>query len=401
MAITCTHITTGASTTDGTSFATASVTPSANKLYLLFISNTKATTADAVSSVSGNGLTWVSVASRNFNTSNVNRISVYRAMIASAPSAGAITITFAASQTGCAWSLLEIDGVETSGSDGAGAIAQFTSSLGTSTTPLATLNAFDDATNNATVGGFSSAAASTYTAGTNFAIKGQTTYLTPSSSIATEFFAGSDTTVDATIASAAWGSIAIEIVALRTVEIRRPTADSDGGDACALGGSNTASSAAGNAYDADLTTNIIQTAAGTTGHGTGVDRNKSRIHSSWAAAGGAYSSLKLKIRSSSVTDSGSTDGGGATVLSYSLNGGSSWTVLHSGSFGTGWSVVTDSITLSPTQDLSLIQVRCCAWGGAGDLDVALPAGSGSVTIYDIRTEGVLAPNKNRIRIIIC
>ncbi len=134
------------SATDGTVFTTASITPSANKLILLYISGRPSgSTPTAI--VTGNGLTWVLV---NGEDTSVRYSALYRAMGAS-PSSGAVTITFSLEMRNATWEISEFDFVDTSGTNGSGAIVQSvrdTASAATSITP--TLAAFADATNNAT-----------------------------------------------------------------------------------------------------------------------------------------------------------------------------------------------------------------------------------------------------------
>lgn len=72
----------------GSSITLASWTPAANELVLLFIAQRDEA---LVPSVSGNGLTWVSVANVD-NTQGQNGVAIYRAMGAS-PSTGSITVT--------------------------------------------------------------------------------------------------------------------------------------------------------------------------------------------------------------------------------------------------------------------------------------------------------------------
>jgi len=103
----------------GTTFTTASVTPGANKLQLLYVWS-QAAVAPNAPTVTGNGLTWVQVATIVFGTTR--RLTLFRALGAS-PSAGTISIAFAGqSQTAGLWRLTEFAGVDTSGTNGSGAI---------------------------------------------------------------------------------------------------------------------------------------------------------------------------------------------------------------------------------------------------------------------------------------
>ena len=142
----------GFSATDGTVFTTASFTPSANKLILVYIS-ARPSASTGTASLSGNGLTWVLVSGE---TSGVRYSAIWRSMGVS-PSAGGLTITFTDTMRNCTWEISEFDGVDTSGSNGSGAIVQSVnddSGANLVTSLSITLASFGDATNNASYGGF-------------------------------------------------------------------------------------------------------------------------------------------------------------------------------------------------------------------------------------------------------
>lgn len=106
-----------------TSFATDSIAPSASALILVWVTSKISGGAPAAPSLSGNGLTWVQVATVQFDSNN-SRMTLFRAM-GTAPTAGAITISFGAtSQTSCVWHVHQWTGAATSGTNGSGAIAQ-------------------------------------------------------------------------------------------------------------------------------------------------------------------------------------------------------------------------------------------------------------------------------------
>lgn len=146
MSVTRASLTSGNSTGNASSYTTASVTPSANKLQILSVGNTRSAGSPTTPTVTGNGLTWVQIATISDGTNR--RITVFRAMGAS-PSAGAITIDFGGtSQNNCSWSLNELTGMDTSGTNGSGAIVQSATNTGSATTSLSiTLSAFGSATN--------------------------------------------------------------------------------------------------------------------------------------------------------------------------------------------------------------------------------------------------------------
>lgn len=125
MAIGCTSPTAGGSDTDATSYTTASITPVADRLYLLAVLNSRSGAAATVPTVTGAGLTWVQVDTQAFASGSPNQrcITVFRAM--GSGSAGALTIDFGGvTQTGGIWQLSEFTGVATSGTDGSGAVVQ-------------------------------------------------------------------------------------------------------------------------------------------------------------------------------------------------------------------------------------------------------------------------------------
>ena len=214
MAITVANLTSDGSTTDGTSFSTASVTPGSNRLVLLTVDYTPAS-GTAAPTVTGNGLTWVEIAGGEYGGAGAGRIvRMFRAMGAS-PSAGAVTMDFGAvSQGSLNWSVDEANGVDTSGTNGSGAVVQSVTSL-PSTNGLSlslTLAALGSA-NNVAFGGFSHAAAETSTVGSGFTALANRSIGTPALSLLTEYQLNV-TAVDASWAtSTTRGAVAIEIKA--------------------------------------------------------------------------------------------------------------------------------------------------------------------------------------------
>lgn len=128
MAIGLTLKTAGGSTTDGTSFTSASVTPAANTTYLLGVSYSSGTGNPPVppSGISAWGLNFTQLTTLFYKNLSTNRVgtALYIARTGASPSAGVITFTFAATATGCRWNLLEVTGVITTGTNGSGAVGQ-------------------------------------------------------------------------------------------------------------------------------------------------------------------------------------------------------------------------------------------------------------------------------------
>lgn len=111
-AITNGNLATAGSNTDATSYATASVTHTANRLQLFFITTRVASGDPNIPTVTGATRTWDQIAT----VVNAGlRITAFRAMKSSTDS-GALTADFAGqTQTMAQWSLLEYTGVEQNG----------------------------------------------------------------------------------------------------------------------------------------------------------------------------------------------------------------------------------------------------------------------------------------------
>lgn len=141
-------------------FTTASITPSANKLILLAVEYYTDNANATITSVTGNGLTWVPVAN-TFNYLGYNRLALFRALSAS-PTAGPVTINFSASNVyTVAFAINEFGNVNISGVNGSGAIVQSaTNSTDGNVRLTVTLGAFSGSSN-ATFGAFGSARAVT------------------------------------------------------------------------------------------------------------------------------------------------------------------------------------------------------------------------------------------------
>lgn len=220
MAIAATNLATATNAADQSSYATASITPTANRLVLALVNHRTSTGSPNTPTASGNSLTWVNIGTTNYNGSN-RRLTLFRAL-GSAPSAGSITFDFASqTQTSAGWSVVEFSGVDTSGTNGSGAVVQTVADEIIGNTALTvTLAAFASA-NNATYGGFASGdGALTATAGSGFTIVAQTNG--GDISTASEFKSTNDTGVDITwSASNDIGGIAVEIKAASGTNPRR------------------------------------------------------------------------------------------------------------------------------------------------------------------------------------
>lgn len=136
----------------GASAVSASITPTANALVICDVLNINADLSPGdTPTVSGNGLTWVQVATLLYGPgSGLPRLTRFRALGAS-PTSGAVTVSCSVNQALICASIYEIAGVDTSGSNGSGAIVQTVtdtpSVVDATSTPTVTLAAFASSAN--------------------------------------------------------------------------------------------------------------------------------------------------------------------------------------------------------------------------------------------------------------
>lgn len=151
MAIAAFHLTTDGNETDQTSYTTASISPTANRLVILTVRNAFSTGPNTPT-VSGAGMTWTQITTA-VDAGNIRRVTMFRALAAS-PGSGALTIDLAGqSQINCNWSISEFSGIVTTGTNGADAVVQSNTNTAnaTNTGLTVTLSAFGS-TNNASHG---------------------------------------------------------------------------------------------------------------------------------------------------------------------------------------------------------------------------------------------------------
>lgn len=217
MAITQTTLAHNASTTNATSYTTASITPGANALILAaIVQHTTTVTPPTTPTLSGNGLTWVQVNTETYGTVATPhiRVTVFRAMGAS-PTAGAVTISCGAdTQNNCAWSIDQFDGVDTTGTNGSGAVVQSQINNSSTTSVSVTLGAFASA-NNATYGAFGCGSNGVvWTAGTGFSALFNHPSGLEDENLLTEWRTDNSTTVNASATgTTSMGGIGLEIAA--------------------------------------------------------------------------------------------------------------------------------------------------------------------------------------------
>lgn len=190
----------------GTTYTTSgTITPVAGRLYLATI-NTYSP-VKVPTSVTGAGLTWVLVTS-SAGTNSVQQF-VYRAM--GTGTNGAITVTLPSSTTILGITIDEFQNVDTSGTNGSGAIVQSNAAQSSisGTTQSVSLSAFADPVNDVAFGGSVAIAGGGVTAGSGFTLLNTSTNFGYSQG--TEYKVGEDTLVDTTSASSNWAIVGIEI----------------------------------------------------------------------------------------------------------------------------------------------------------------------------------------------
>jgi hypothetical protein len=215
MAVSGSHLVSSASGVDATSYATASITPTANRLVLAAIVNQRVTAPAPEPTLTGNGLTWVSVATQLYpvgTNADRARITVFRALGA-APSAGAVTIDFAGdTQIGAAWSISEFSGVDTGGTNGSAAVGTPATAVDTgAVTTLVVAPTFTSA-DHGTYCAIGHGANENKVEGAGFTLLGNGRAGSPSQCVGSEWRADNDTTADMTWATGVRpGGVAVEL----------------------------------------------------------------------------------------------------------------------------------------------------------------------------------------------
>lgn len=220
-----TPLTLGSNAAPALTFNTASIAPGNNRLVLLAVAvswvASQGTPPAQTITFNGTGLTFEPIRASGVEywqdgaTANEwGALYLYRALGA-AVTAGTITIAAPVDMDDAAWSVVEVDHVDTSGTNGSGAIVQSAESTGAGVnTLLATLAAFSSP-NNITYGAFGhsdiGAVPRTHTPGAGFTELHDTGVAY--SGIGTQWRPDNDTTVDTTLSATASGvgGIAIEI----------------------------------------------------------------------------------------------------------------------------------------------------------------------------------------------
>jgi len=129
-AISATTVLNSGDSTCDAAFTTSNITPTANALMFLCVVEEIGTAPVGTVTATGNSLTWVQVGTIT-DSANLMRATLLRASGAS-PTTSGVTITPSANQGNCTYSIAQVTGQDTTGTNGSGAI------VGTATT--ATLN---------------------------------------------------------------------------------------------------------------------------------------------------------------------------------------------------------------------------------------------------------------------
>lgn len=217
--ITPSNLTSGFDDANQSSWTTASITPTSNALILPCIVVMRTGSAPNTPTVTGNSITYDLIASAAHDTAGQQATTfLFRGLNAS-PTAGVITIDVSVAHDGALWTVTEFAGVDTSGSNGSGAIVQNatnTGSIASSSTLTVTLASFADAANNVAAGcfGMDEANNGNIGVGTGFTLGGEAASTGEDDSVLDEYKTGEDTSVDAVNDASTtqnMGGVAVEI----------------------------------------------------------------------------------------------------------------------------------------------------------------------------------------------
>lgn len=106
--VTPTVKTTGMGTTGTTSYATASITPGANKLLIACVGYRRGGATPTAPTASGNGLTWTPIVTKVHRDGN-QAFRIFAALTGASPSAGAVTFSFSETMQNAHWQITEWD----------------------------------------------------------------------------------------------------------------------------------------------------------------------------------------------------------------------------------------------------------------------------------------------------
>ena len=288
MLITAANLTTLSDATDTNSYTTPSVSPGSNKLVLVTVESW-GITASTIPTLTGAGMTWVQVTT--IQSGDYYRTTLFRSLNVS-PGSGALTIDFAGvNQDFCIVSVDEFTNVDTTGTNGSGAIVQSaTNSSASASTLTVTLAAFGSA-NNATFGGFGVGAfSSSPTAGTGFAL------LSSISRMCTEWRNDNDTSVDISWAD----TLALTGIA---VEIRASTVSASASASASLSPSASASASESKSLSPSASISFSPSASTSASASKSASASESKSLSPSASASKSASASESKSLSPSASES--------------------------------------------------------------------------------------------------
>lgn len=201
------------SSTDATSYATASWTPPTSGLIIVYVVGAR-TAGPTTPTMSGNGLTWVQIGSTLSMQVGERALSLFGAN-ASGSSTGATTIDFGGvTQLGCLASFFHAGGVDLSGGVAAAFVQTVTNTANSGTTGSITLAPADGADNRPIVGFYHSTSEAS-TPRTNWSELDDIQGTSPSRALETQYREDAfETTASATWATSSFrGGIAAELKA--------------------------------------------------------------------------------------------------------------------------------------------------------------------------------------------
>lgn len=247
--------------TSASSISAASWTPAANDLILVWVACRSTVT---VSSVSGNGITFVQVLSDTEGTQAQCTLSLWRGMSGS-PSTGQITATLSGTANAAVIVAHRISGADTGGTNGSGAIgASAIANTGATDTASPSVNVTTTAANSRVYGG-ATHRSRTYSVGTGeTAISLNNTAGTAgdTTSLSTEYqdvASASTVTINGTLDSATdWIQGAVEVKVLATAA-KSATDSGTGADASSAAAAATPSDSAAGSESSSLTASPSRT----------------------------------------------------------------------------------------------------------------------------------------------
>jgi hypothetical protein len=210
-----------ASTSNASTYVSASFTPVADRLYLLAVAHADASPEATVPTIATTtGLAFTLMAAPAFNTisTNINRLTLFRAMKPSGLSNGTYTVTFGDSSTGCAALLAEVTGVVTTGTNGADAVSGVTPvNTDAGANPSLTVGGSDRPyVNDGIFACFGSSLQTAPTAGSGYTPLSHPDYSNPDTGLFAEWRNTPATTASCTLASSNWAAVCCRLVAVTT-----------------------------------------------------------------------------------------------------------------------------------------------------------------------------------------